>query len=123
MVSAGSDAAVIVNSGSTNTPAYRIVVDRSGTATYNTTRGEASASKLPQAVAERFYKDLDAAKPLSGLHAPKCLKSASFGSTLIVEFGGDKSPDLSCGDGGSGKLAALIRDTGEITKAFTDHRE
>ncbi len=46
------------------------------------------------------------------------MKSASFGSKLTVEFGEEKTPDLSCGDAGSAMLQALIRDVKEIVDLF-----
>jgi hypothetical protein len=117
---AAGNTAVIVDSGSTNLPGYRIVVEKSGKGTYTPARGpgKATMKNLPKSLAQRFYKDLEAAKPLSGLTAPPCIKSASFGSTRTVEFAGEKTPDLSCGDGGSAKVAALAKDATEIVKAF-----
>jgi hypothetical protein len=117
---AAGNTAVIVDSGSTNLPGYRIAVEKSGKATYTPTRGAAKAKKknLSKSLTQRFYKDLDAAKPLSGLTVPPCMKSASFGSTRTVEFAGAKTPDLSCGDGGNAKIAALAKDAAEIVKAF-----
>jgi len=69
---------------------------------------------LPLAVVERFHADLDAAEPLASLPAVHCAKSASFGSTLIVAFGGEQTPDLRCGDGGNAAMRNLIRDANEI---------
>lgn len=110
--------ATIVNSGSTNKPGFRIAVERSGKATYTPANGKGKSQRINKKIAERFYQDLDSAKPLSGLKGPKCLKSASFGSTLIVEAGADRTPDLSCGDGGDARLKALVTDTTEIVNLF-----
>ena len=121
--------AVIVNSGSTNRSGYRITVDKSGSAKYVAIpRGvaaqkgvpmEARERTIPEALAQRFYADVAAARPFSSLPEIPCAKSASFGSVLRIEFGGAQTPDLSCGDGGNDKLKALIQDTGEITKIMT----
>jgi len=116
-------AATIVNSGSTNMPGFRISVERSGIATHTTmARGSQPAknrnAKIPAALLQRFFADLEGARPLSELPAPRCMKSASFGTTLTVEFAGQSTPDLSCGDGGNAKLQALIQDSGEIVKLF-----
>src|ERR1044071_7341163 len=96
--------AVIVHSGSTNTPGFKIVVERSGTATYTQSRrangpdsGTEFSSRvreLPNTLVRRFYTDLEAAKPLSTLPRHPCMKSASFGTTLSIEFSGQTSPDL-----------------------------
>ena len=43
------------------------------------------------------------------------MKSASFGSRMTVSFGGEETPDLTCGDGGNAALAGLIKEVGKIT--------
>jgi len=123
-----ADEAVIVNSGSTNSPGFRIVVERSGKAVYSpsprrsaeglSVQAKHRSRKITHDLARRFYSDLDAAAPLADLPKPACMKSASFGTTLTVELAAQKSPDLSCGDGGNAKLKALIQDTDEIVKIF-----
>jgi len=113
-----ADLATIINSGSTNMAGFRIVVERSGKAAYTSAAGKTQNRRVAKSLAARFYKDLDAAKPLSGLPSHGCMKSASFGSTLKVEMGSDESPDLSCGDGGNAAMAALIQDANEIVKSF-----
>jgi hypothetical protein len=121
---AAEDAAAIVKSGSINTAGFRIVVERSGKASYTQMPrpGEGSMSKpksqrVPKELARRFYKDLEAGKPLSELPHQGCMKSASFGTTLTIEFAGQTSPDLSCGDGGNAAVKALIQDSNDIVKA------
>src|SRR5215469_6345920 len=110
--------ATIVNSGSTNTAGFRIALRRSGAAEYtsvprgvNTRSGEPekaepekSGREIPKDLAMRLFADLEAAKPLSSLPAPHCMKSKSFGTRLTIEFGGEATPDLSCGDGGNDHL-------------------
>src|SRR5262249_43194586 len=99
-----------------------IKVERSGNAEYTParSRGDAKASrrKLSSALAKRFYADLQAAKPLSGLPAAHCPKSASFGTTLTIESGDDVSPDLSCPAQRDPRAQNLARDANEIIKAF-----
>lgn len=118
------DSAVIVNSGSTNTAGFRIVVERSGKASRSETRRSTQAQpksiKVPKKLVDRFYADLEAARPLSKLPRQACMKSASFGTVLTVELAGDETPDLSCGDHGDSRIRALIQDTSEIEKLFTD---
>jgi hypothetical protein len=119
--------ATIVNSGSTNTAGFRIAVRRSGAAEYTSVpRGanarneeaEKSGREIPKDLAMRLFSDLEAAKPLAGLPAPHCMKSKSFGSRLTIEFGGETTPDLSCGDGGNEHLRNIIRDVNEMIAYF-----
>jgi len=116
--------AVIVNSGSTNTEGFRIVVEQSGKAVYTQTprksdpQVKSRSLDLPQALVKRLYSDLDAGKPLAELPGGHCMKSASFGSSLTIEFAGEKTPDLSCPDHGNPRLQALIKDANEIVKLF-----
>lgn len=124
----GSDSAVIVNSGSTNIPGFRIVVERSGNAEYvrkptrfgpgSQEQPEPVRKKLPNRLVERFFSDIQAAQPFSLLPPGHCMKSASFGSTLTVEFAGEKTSDLSCGSRGNSALESLIRDVKEIALLF-----
>lgn len=126
--SAPRDTAAIVNSGSTNRPGFRIVVDRSGVAEYTaTSRGRAAQQPdktkpirltISRAPTDRFYTDLETATPLALLPVPHCIKSVSFGSALSIEFGAEHTPDLSCGDGGNPVIESLIRDCNEIAALF-----
>ena len=110
-------AAVIVDSGSTNAPGFRIVVKPSGKAEL-TSRNVTKRSQVPEVLAKRFYADLEALKPLSNIPARHCMKSASFGTTRTIQYGGQESPDLSCGGHGDARLEALIQDTNEIVSAL-----
>lgn len=118
-----ADPAVIVNSGSTNTAGFRITIDASGDAEYTATSRKpgpnAAAQKhVPDTLVKRLYSDLDAAKPLASLPHPHCMKSASFGTRLTIEFDDSETPDLACGDGDNAKLRALIHDAEEIVALF-----
>jgi len=123
------DSAVIVNSGSTNRAGFRIVVERSGNAVYSITRprvyrraGNAPAEPirrtLPDALVRQFYSDLEAATPLSALHGKACPKSVSFGTVTTIEFGGEKSPDLSCPNAQNTHIQTLMGDTDKIVEMF-----
>jgi hypothetical protein len=120
--------AVIVNSGSTNTAGFRLTLTRSGEAEYTPMArkyGPQGASptepvrrKIPDVLAQRFYANLDAAKPLSELPKERCMKSASFGTTTMIQFGGEATPDLSCPGAQNPHTQALMRDVNEIVKIF-----
>lgn len=101
-----SGAAVIMNTGSTNTPGYRIVVQPDGSAEYVADTGRATAS-ISQALAQQFFADLKAAGPLGDLESMPCMKSVSFGTSLFVWWKeGGRSPDLSCPAGPHGGVLA-----------------
>lgn len=89
-------AAVILNTGSTNTQGYRIVVQASGDAEYVNGSHRAIAS-VPASLAAQFFKDMLAAMPLTARGESDCMKSASFGSSLFVWWKGSRSGDLTCG--------------------------
>ena len=118
----------IVNSGSTNVAGFEIVVQKSGKAEYTSKPRRIALNKdssprierktIPKSLAKAIYEDVAAARPLASLPPQHCMKSASFGTRLTVEFGGDVSPDLSCGDDGAPKMQALIRDANAIIKIF-----
>lgn len=119
--------AAIVDSGSTNTNGLRIVVEPSGrTQSTLSPRGPqapsgesqaATAKTVPASLARRLYSDLDAAWPLSSLPTQHCLKSASFGTKLTIEFGGQTTPDLSCGHTADPRVRALAKDARDIIVA------
>ena len=118
--------AVILNSGSTNTAGYRISVERRGDAEYTVTprrqRSEESVEpmhhKLTDALVQRFFADLESAEPLEELPSTHCLKSASFGSSTIIQFGHEQTPDLSCPTAQNEHVKSLMRDVTEIARAF-----
>lgn len=129
---ADTGSAVIVNSGSTNTPGFKIVVKRNGNAEYTPMprahpRPESQHAGAPEkrdlasALAHRLFSDLDAARPFSDLPRPRCMKSVSFGTRLTIQFQGDETPDLNCGAGESARLSALIADAKQIVAVFSAH--
>jgi hypothetical protein len=88
--------AVITNSGSVNTCAYVIHVSLARNATYtcDTHQGQGS---LSQTLIENFFHDINSAQPLNALpHRTDCIKSKSFGTKTYIEYGTQKSPDVSC---------------------------
>ena len=115
-----TDSAKIVDSGSTNTSGFTIVVRSDGSATV-AVQQNATQSPTPkpftlsQAMATRFFADLAAAKKGNATTVP-CMKSASFGTTLRITWQGWTSPDLSCPPKDS-LGAALISDVQAIRKA------
>jgi hypothetical protein len=105
-------AAVILNSGSTNSAGYRIVVQRSGDAEY-VLGGTQTFGKIPSALAATFFDDLGKAMPLSAIDVAPCMKSASFGYSLFVWWHGQRSPDITCPG-----AAALASDAAAVASAL-----
>jgi hypothetical protein len=119
-----SAAATIIDSGSTNRSGFRIVIEQTGAAELTVVprgfgarqaRPDPVHRTIPKTLVDSFYSSLKSAGPLASLPAEHCMKSASFGSKMTVSFGGEETPDLNCGDGGSATLADLIKTVGKIT--------
>lgn len=91
-------AAVILNTGSTNTVGYRIVLQKSGAAEYISGEKRALAT-VPAGVTAKFFTDLQAKMPLTDYPMIHCMKSVSFGTSLFVWWKGSRSNDLTCGGG------------------------
>ncbi len=99
---APTETVTIVNTGSTNTFGYKItmiqtsinyrvdMISDNGTdkgSNYGTLKQMGSHSA-------HFFKDLDAAMPLSSLPVRHGMRSASFGTQTFIIYKGQKSPDL-----------------------------
>ena len=108
-------AAVILNTGSTNTSGYRIVVQENGNAEYAAGTARAKA-RVPAATVSKFFSDLRAAGPLQNLRSAPCMKSISFGSSLFLWWDHSRSPDLSCPS--DARENALEADAQEVASAL-----
>jgi hypothetical protein len=92
-------AAVIINSGSTNTAPYHIVVLPDGTARIEMKAVDTVTKTLSPATVKAFFADIRAAMPLDVIKTEPCMKSASFGTSTFVRYEGKQSPDLGCSSG------------------------
>jgi hypothetical protein len=90
------DSATIVNSGSTNTAGYTITLWSDGTATVQVRGAQAKPFTIPAKTASRFFTDVKAASGDGGGQLQHCMKSASFGTSTIVQWHGWTSPDFQC---------------------------
>ena len=115
LADAPRDFATIRNSGSTNTAGFTIIVrsDATGSASVQATTPKAFG--VPNDLSARFFSDLHAA---ANTVAPvtHCMKSASFGTSTIVQWHGWTSPDLQCPPF-SASLSALANDVNAIEAA------
>lgn len=109
-------AAVVLNSGSTNTAGFRIVIERDGHADYVSAAGR-NSGRVTADQAQKFFSDLQAAGSLRALPTAPCAKSISFGTSTFVWWKlGGRSPDLSCPTNKAG--AALAYDVSAIANAL-----
>jgi hypothetical protein len=108
-------AAVILNTGSTNTIGFRIVVDSSGRAEY-AQGASRSTAHIAKHIAAKLFADLRAAMPLSSIHVLPCMKSASFGTSTFIWWRGQRSLDLSCP--GDPKSQAMNDDAMAVARAL-----
>lgn len=109
--------ATIIDTGSTNRPGLRVTFDREGHASIEQRNEEIRHVTLDEHLCRRFMEDMKAAAPLSALPSHHCMKSVSFGSSMFIEFEGDRSPDLSCPGQPDPRAAALQKDANEILRA------
>src|SRR5581483_1630114 len=116
-LSAREPQASIIDSGSTNRAGLRVTVDREGHATVVEKNGETHHVELPAPTCRAFLDEVTSAVPLNKLPVAHCFKSISFGSSLFVEYQGERSPDLSCPGASNSETAALQKDAREILQA------
>jgi hypothetical protein len=111
------DGAVIRNTGSTNFTGYTIKVWSDGrvSAVHSNRAGQpvdqAVSATVPKTLTAQFFNDLRTARRARVVAEP-CMKSASFGTTTVVQYHGWTSPDLECG--GDGHVIALGSDAKKI---------
>ena len=91
----GSDTAMILNGGSTNTMPYSVSVHRDGRATITSGRDRRTV-RIRGALSRRLFSALQALRHARTTEAVPCMKSASFGATLKVRWMGWSSVDLEC---------------------------
>ncbi len=110
------DGAIIRNSGSSNFAGYVVTVWSDGTAQGYRSRagrtvGNAVKGSISSQLATKFFNDLSTAKH-NQIVAQSCMKSASFGSSMIVQYHRWTTPDLECP--GDGSVIALASEAHQI---------
>lgn len=94
--------ATIATSGSTNTCAFVIYVfpiTTPNNVMYTVCNTRQGQGNLSQKLTANFFHDIDVAQPLNALPQQRCFKSKSFGTNTYIEYGIQKSPDVSCAVG------------------------
>ena len=87
-------AAVLLDTGSTNSAGYRIVIQRSGAAEYVSGQRRSTGS-VDGGLTQRLFAHLATATQSVSWHAP-CMKSVSFGTAFFVYWDHHRSADLTC---------------------------
>jgi len=123
---AGGDAALngpqatVTDTGSTNRTGIRVTFDEHGTAVATPgSQGEATAGKeikIDRSVCKRLLDRLKEVGSVGDLPVRHCMKSASFGSRLYIEFKGQRSPDLSC----PGQNDSAVADLQELAQKVVE---
>lgn len=109
--------ATIEDTGSTNMAGVKMIVNPSGTAEVQPRNAQSRKTTVDVHLSERLFQDLKSVGPLSALPPVHCIKSVSFGSSLYVEFNGERSPDLTCPAQPDSKLAMLQKDVHDLMDA------
>ncbi|CAF3546131.1 unnamed protein product [Rotaria socialis] len=96
----------IVNSGSTNTPGYRVEIEHNGNVHYyiaprrvgiiSLNGGTNGTAKLSRKTTKDLYHHIKQCEPFNKLTIETCLKSVSFGFSLKLIYNGQTTPDLTC---------------------------
>jgi hypothetical protein len=121
LAAGGRDGISIHNYGSTNFTGYTIQVWTDGTASYSYSTRIGQQIEQPQsahidpALVRKLIDDASAAKN-GGAIGGACMKSASFGTTTVVQYHGWTSPDVECPGGGF--VIALGSDAKKIVAAL-----
>jgi hypothetical protein len=116
-LSASEPQATIIDSGSTNRSGMRVTVDAQGHATVVEKSGETHHVNLSQPISSDFLHDVIGAVPLSHIPVHHCFKSVSFGSSLFIEYQGERSPDLSCPGPTNTDTASLVKEAHILLEA------
>ena len=112
-----SPQATIEMTGSTNTAPMKLTVSSAGSALVHVRQSGEVTNRLEAQVSSRLFDDLQSIGSLKALPRTHCIKSASFGTSLFVEFNGEQSPDLNCPAPAGSKTALLKKDVEELMQA------
>jgi hypothetical protein len=116
-VDANNPKITISKSGSTNSIGFEVTLDGGENVTIRPQSQPSRPLKLKSSTVTAFTKAIEAAGPLHELRVNHCMKSASFGTSLFVSRGDDRSPDLDCADQTDPHAAAIKKQAEEILQA------
>jgi hypothetical protein len=116
----GGDLATIIQSGSTNTVGYNLVIHNDGSAAAIprgsthplVTRREYPPGTIDTKKLQRLLREIS---DVSRIPIGVCMKSASFGTTTKISYAGKMSGDLQCiRQGASGNDEALLQSSEDL---------
>jgi hypothetical protein len=123
---AGGDLATIIQSRSTNTRSYNVVIHNDGSAAVEfngaglvSSNAPAQSQQFPPGTIDthRLRSLLTQIGDVSRIPIGFCMKSASFGTTTRISFVGKKSGDLQCvQQQASGNDPALLQASQDVAK-------
>ncbi|HEX2571651.1 MAG TPA: hypothetical protein VH877_18975 [Polyangia bacterium] len=110
-----TNALVILNTGTTDTIGYRIVIPPSGEAFFVTGKGPGQ-KQLPAKLLKKLHKDLAAVGSLEQMAVrTPCPKPAASATTTTLQYHGQFSGDLTCaGDKRAVKLQKVITEVVKV---------
>ncbi len=107
----------ITETRSTNRPQITIKVESAKRAFYRTnSAGGPRPIDLELSQGTRLLNAARAAAPLSSLPVTHCMKSVSFGTSIYVQIGNDRSPDLSCPNLRDERAVTLANEVRQLLK-------
>ncbi len=108
---------IITDTRSTNRPQVTIQVESPKRAFYQTDgAAEPRRIDLESDQGSRLLNAARAAAPLSSLPVAHCMKSVSFGTSIYVQIGSDRSPDLSCPNLSDERAVSLANEVRQLLK-------
>ncbi len=108
---------IITETRSTNRPQVIIRVESTKRAFYQTDGvPDPVRIDLDSAQGSRLLNAAHAASPLSSLPFAHCMKSVSFGTSIFVQMGSDRSPDLSCPNQSDARAVTLANEVRQLLK-------
>lgn len=108
--------ATISVSSSTNTAAYTIVLQTSGSAVA-TQNGVSTSGTVTSSVTAQFFADLAQNSPIDNVQTNNgCTKSASYGTTTQLTYMGYTTGDISCPPTATSPAQTLYTDAENVEK-------
>ena len=114
---------IITETRSTNRPQVTIKVESAKRASYLVDGAtQPTHIDLESAQGSRLLQAAHAAAPLAALPVAHCMRSVSFGTSIYVQIGSDRSPDLSCSNQTDSRALALSNEVRQLLNQVRQQR-